>query len=196
MKSSVICAVLSIFNSQNNRMKVTDLYSLFEANNLFTKELHLDRNEYLSTSGTIATDIYFIKEGSLKIYVINDAEEQIIRFGYQNNIIASLDSFLSDKPSDFYIQAIKKTTVKVISKVDLMVFLHSDHSYLKLWIAILEDMVLQQMEREKDLLITSPKERYERVLKRSPKLFQEIPNKHIANYLRMKPETLSRLKKS
>ncbi len=63
-------------------MKITDLYSLFETNNLFTKELHLDRNEYLSTSGTIDTDIYFIKEGSLKIYVVNDAEEQIIRFGY------------------------------------------------------------------------------------------------------------------
>ena len=43
-------------------MKVTDLYSLFEANNLFTKELHLDRNEYLSTNETIDTDIYFIKE--------------------------------------------------------------------------------------------------------------------------------------
>ena len=177
-------------------MKVTDLYSLFKANNLFNKELYLDRNEYLSTLGTIDTNVYFIKEGSLKIYVINEDKEQIIRFGYQNNIIASLDSFLSDKPSDFYIQAIKKTTVKVISKADLMTFLNSDANYLKLWIAILEDMVIQQMEREKDLLLTSPKERYERVLKRSPQLFQEIPNKHIANYLRMKAETLSRLKKS
>lgn len=188
--------VLSTFNLENKHMKVTDLYNLFEENNLFNKELHLDRNQYLSTCGKVDTDIYFIKEGSLKIYVVNDAEEQIIRFGYQNNIVASLDSFLSEKPSDFYIQAIKKTTVKVISKADFIAFLNSDPGYLKLWIAILEDMVLQQMEREKDLLITSPKERYERVLKRSPQLFQKIPNKHIANYLRMKPETLSRLKKS
>jgi hypothetical protein len=58
----------------------------------------------------------------------------------------------------------------------------------------LEDLVLQQLEREKDLLINAPAERYERVLKRSPKLFQEVPNKYIANYLRMSPETLSRLK--
>jgi hypothetical protein len=43
-------------------------------------------------------------------------------------------------------------------------------------------------------LINAPAERYERVLKRSPKLFQEVPNKYIANYLRMSPETLSRLK--
>ena len=128
-------------------MKVIDLYSLFEENNLFTKELHLDRNEYLSTSGAIDTDIYFIKEGSLKIYVINDDEEQIIRFGYQNNIIASLDSFLSGKPSDFYIQAIKKSTVKVISKADFITFLHSDPNYLKLWIAILEDMVAEKVKK-------------------------------------------------
>jgi hypothetical protein len=58
----------------------------------------------------------------------------------------------------------------------------------------LEDLVVQQLEREKDLLINAPGERFERVLTRSPKLFQEIPNKYIANYLRMSPETLSRLK--
>ncbi len=56
-------------------------------------------------------------------------------------------------------------------------------------------LTLQQLEREIDILTKSPKERYERVLRRSPQLFQEIPNKHIANYLRMSPETLSRLKK-
>jgi len=55
---------------------------------------------------------------------------------------------------------------------------------------------LQQMERERDLLTSSPMERYLRVKDRSPQLFQEIPNKYIASYLRMTPETLSRLKKS
>lgn len=65
-----------------------------------------------------------------------------------------------------------------------------------MWVKILENLVIQQMEREIDILTSSPKERYERVLKRSPQLFQHIPNRHIANYLRMTPETLSRLKKS
>ncbi|MCY1222048.1 hypothetical protein D9M69_651860 [compost metagenome] len=77
-----------------------------------------------------------------------------------------------------------------------MDFISKEPENLTLWAEILEDLVLQQIEREKDLLTHSPKERYERVLKRSPQLFQEIPNKHIANYLRMTPETLSRLKKS
>ncbi|MBN9337378.1 MAG: Crp/Fnr family transcriptional regulator, partial [Chryseobacterium sp.] len=92
--------------------------------------------------------------------------------------------------------AIKASTVKIASKKDFYELINSSNENLKLWSSILEDLVLQQIEREKDLLYSSPKIRYERVLKRSPKLFQEIPNKYIANYLRMSPETLSRLKKS
>ncbi len=57
-------------------------------------------------------------------------------------------------------------------------------------------LIYEQLEREKDILIHSPRKRYERVLKRSPQLFQEIPHKYIASYLRMSPETLSRIKKS
>lgn len=155
-----------------------------------------ERNEFLKTGGTIDTHIYFIEKGSVRIFVTDREEERIIRFGYANNIIVPLDSFLSGRPSEFYLQAIKKTTVQIITKQVFLQFIHEREEHLKAWVAILEDLVLQQLEREKDLLTHSPKERYERVLKRSPQLFQQIPHKYIANYLRMTPETLSRLKKS
>ncbi|OJX29690.1 MAG: Crp/Fnr family transcriptional regulator [Chryseobacterium sp. 36-9] len=163
---------------------------------LFWETKTLKRNELLKTSGTIDTNVYFVQQGSIRIFIEDENEERIIRFGYQGNIIVSLDSFLSGKPSEFYIQAIKASTVKIASKKDFYELINSSNENLKLWSSILEDLVLQQIEREKDLLYSSPKIRYERVLKRSPKLFQEIPNKYIANYLRMSPETLSRLKKS
>jgi CRP-like cAMP-binding protein len=177
-------------------MTPADLITLIETNNLVEKVITIERNEFLKTIGSIDTNIYFIEEGSLRVFVVDEEEERTIRFGYQNNILVSLDSFLIEKPSEFVIQAIKKTRVKVIPKKGFMEFIHQDENHLKLWIRILEDLVIQQIEREKDLLTASPKERFERVLKRSPILFQEISNRHIANYLRMTPETLSRLKKS
>lgn len=176
-------------------MKAADIIDLIERNNLIEKTLTIERNAFLKVKGSIDTNIYFIEEGSLRIFVLDDYEERIIRFGYKDNIIVSLDSFLTESPSDFYIQAIKKTSVKVIPKKSFMVFINKNEDHLKLWVKILEDLILQQIEREKDILIQSPKERFDRVLNRSPKLFQEVPNKHIANYLRMSPETLSRLKK-
>ncbi|MFN1218737.1 Crp/Fnr family transcriptional regulator [Chryseobacterium kwangjuense] len=168
---------------------------------LLDSGLHWEKKEFgrygfLKTSGSTDTDIYFVEKGSVRIFMMDENEERIIRFGYSGNIIVSLDSFLSGKPSELYIQAIKKTIVRTATKKDFYEFIRSSEENLKFWNSILEDLVLQQMEREKDLLISSPKERFDRVLKRSPKLFQEVPNKYIANYLRMSPETLSRLKKS
>ncbi len=163
--------------------------------NLSDKKVTLERNDFLKVEGSIDTNIYFIESGSLRVFVISEYEEQTIRFGYKDNLIVSLDSFLSGKPSNFYIQAIKRTEVKVISKSAFNDFLKTDKSR-NWWIEVLEGLVLQQMEREIDILTNSPKERYERVLKRSPQLFQEVPHRYIASYLRMTPETLSRLKKS
>ena len=175
---------------------ISNLIDKINTENLWDKEIELERNEYLKVRGSIDTNIYLVTHGSLRIFVIDEYEEHTIRFGYQNNLIASLDSFLNEQPSEFYIQALKKTKVKSISKKKYLSFIESTSENKKIWVMILESFVLQQMERERDILTSSPVERYNRVLKRSPQLFQEIPNKYIASYLRMTPETLSRIKKS
>jgi CRP-like cAMP-binding protein len=162
---------------------------------LSNKTITIDRNEFLKVKGSVDTNVYYIESGALRVFVLDDSEEQIIRFGYKENLIVSLDSFLTGQPSSFYIQAIKKTVLKVITKAQMDQFLSTDTNRI-LWTQILEGLVLQQIEREIDILTNSPKERYQRVLRRSPQLFQEIPNRYIANYLRMSAETLSRLKKS
>lgn len=177
-------------------MKPSELFAWMEQNQLVEKTIEIERNGFLKIAGSTDTNIYLVQEGSLRVFILDENEERTIRFGYQNNILVSLDSFLTEKPSEFVIQALKKTRVKVIPKKRFTKIINRDETNLRLWSKILEDLVIQQIEREKDLLISSPKERYERVLRRSPILFQEIPHRHIANYLRMTPETLSRLKKS
>lgn len=163
--------------------------------NLSEKTITIERNEFLKLRGSIDNHVYFIESGTVRVFVLDEEDEQNIRFGYQDDLIAALDSFLTGKPSEFYIQAIKKSTIRVISKQQIYRFLDKEENRT-FWIQMLESLVLQQLDREIDLLTSSPKERYLRVLKRSPQLFQEIPHRHIANYLRMSAETLSRLKKS
>lgn len=161
---------------------------------LSNKTLVFERNQFVKLKGSVDTNIYYVESGSLKLYILDDDDEQIIRFGYKGNILVALDSYLGGRASDFFIQAIKKTTVRVITKEQMSAFVNAGEQNRRLWTEMMENLVLQQLEREVDLLTNSPKERYLRVLKRSPQLFQEIPNRYIANYLRMSPETLSRLK--
>ena len=127
---------------------------------------------------------------------LSEYEEHIIRFGYEGSLITSLSSFLKGTPSEFYIEAIRKTSMKVISKEDLARLVNENSENLRQYTNLLETLISQQIDREIDLLITSPTERLNRVLKRSPNLFQHVPLKYIASYLRMTPETLSRIRNS
>ena len=62
-----------------------------EIKNLFEKIVIIERNEFLKVKGNIDTNIYFVESGSLRIFVLDDYEEQIIRFGYENDLIVSLE---------------------------------------------------------------------------------------------------------
>lgn len=84
--------------------------------NLSEKTITVERNEFLKVKGSIDTNVYYVESGSVRIFVLDDYEEQTIRFGYKENLIVSLDSFLTGKPSDLFIQAIKKSVIKVITQ--------------------------------------------------------------------------------
>lgn len=155
------------------------------------------RGEQIFRAGSTATEVYFIKDGSVLVSCdLGQDTGQIIRFGYRGSLITALDTYLSGAASSYTIEAIRQTTVYIIPREAMERFWSSSMERQQLWKSIIENLVLQQMEREIDLLIADPKLRYQRVLARSPRLFQEVPQKYIANYLRMTPETLSRLQKS
>lgn len=154
------------------------------------------RNALLQQAGEVNTKLYLVIDGALQIFYETESYFSTIRFAYRNSLFASLDSFITGKPSVYSIRAIRKTTLRVMEKEPFLRFLASDPENLQLWNTILSYTIVSLLERETDLLATSPRERYERVLQRSPLLFQEVPLKHIASYLRMAPETLSRLRKS
>jgi CRP/FNR family transcriptional regulator, anaerobic regulatory protein len=159
------------------------------------QKIDLKRHEFLIKEGQVEHHIYLVKNGALRVIFLTEHEEQTIRFGYENSIINSLSSFFKSTPSEFYIQAIRQTEVVAIPKKSFYEFVHSSLENLQVYTQILEDLITQQMEREIDILTTSPLERLKRVEARSPQLFQEIPAKYIAAYLRMTAETLSRIRK-
>lgn len=154
-----------------------------------------ERNEFILTEGKVENNIYVIKSGAVRAFLLTDIEELTIRFGYAGSIINSLASFIKKEPSQLYIQALRITKLAVIPRNHFEKVIAKNNDNLLAYNKLIESVLAEQIEREIDLLTQSPTERLHRVLARSPHLFQEIPNKYIANYLRMTPETLSRLLK-
>lgn len=164
--------------------------------NLWDKKVTLKRNDYLVQKGQLSPFLFFVKKGSLRIIYPSQEENYTIRFGYQYSFIGALTSFLNNTPAMFSIQAIKATELIGISRTNFSKAIDNNKMLKDFWTKRMEQLVVEQLEREIDLLTSSPLDRYQRVLNRSPRLFQEIPLKYIASYLRMTPETLSRLRNS
>lgn len=153
------------------------------------------KGDILLHQGEIEKKIYIIQSGAVRAVYRNENEEFTIRFGYKNSVITSLSSFLRKEPSSFSIEVIRKSDIIQLSGSSFQKAAESNPEFKNFYQLILEELITQQMEREIDLLTSSPLHRYRRVLLRSPALFNEIPAKYIASYLRMSPETLSRLRK-
>jgi CRP-like cAMP-binding protein len=73
----------------------------------------------LLKEGEIEKNLYYIESGAVRVFLLSAHEEQTIRLGYEGSIINSLSSFLKGSPSEFYVEAIRKTTLKVLSKAAL-----------------------------------------------------------------------------
>lgn len=178
-------------------MDVHSLKAYFDSKGLIEGENVFSRNDIIINVGESVKYLYWIESGAVRAFLIDDkGEEQNIRFGYKGDLITVLSSVFSGKSSDLYLQSLKKSRVKIVSLAKLTHLKNTEQEFSRIWVSIMENLVCQQMEREIDLLTQDPKLRYMRVLQRSPQLFQEISSRHIANYLRMTPETLSRIRKS
>lgn len=174
----------------------TFIEKLLNSNNSLIYSKTISKGDFLIKEGEIEKNIYFIESGAVRAFYLSEFEEQTIRLGYKDSIITSLSSFITGQPSEMFIEAIRKTKVKVIPREVLLDLIYESPENMKQYIQLLELQITQQIDREIDILIPSPTERLNRVLKRSPNVFQHVPLKYIASYLRMKPETLSRIRNS
>lgn len=155
--------------------------------------LSLERSDFLIHAGDRVDAFYIVRTGLLHAFYVSEHAEHTIRFGYQGSLITSIPAFYNGSESELYLQALRKSEVYIIKRQHLLNAMAQDARVHDWYIASLEGLAKQQMERELDLLTNAPTERLQRVLARSPQLFQQAPLKYIASYLRMTPETLSRI---
>lgn len=159
------------------------------------KSRRLKAREVLLDSGQVAKELYFISSGCVRMLVIDqEGQENNIGFGYQHSLITSFQSFIESQPSQLVIEAINDTEVASINKTALSKLLDGYPEISRWYQSLLEKTLAGHIQRQIELLTYSPRERYEIFLQRSGHLINNIPLKHIASYLMMTPETLSRIR--
>lgn len=153
----------------------------------------LARADVLDAELMLDNIVYYVKSGAVKVCYQREGREMILEFGLTGDFITNLFSFITGKQSNLYIQALRKSELVGIPRPYFEHVASTDPDFARIYIGHLEKLALELLQKEVMLFMRAPEERIKMLMKIRPRLFQEIPMRHIAHYLDLAPETLSRV---
>ena len=158
------------------------------------KRYSFAKGDHISQAGRVETRAYIVEQGVQRMYHEHDGNEHCLGFAYGNSWSGDYDSFVGRRPGRFQVQAMTDSILLGIERVDLLRLYDRIPAMDRWGRLIVEELIQGRATREIEQLTLPAEERYRRLLKRSPHLLQLVPQKDIASYLRMTPETFSRLR--
>lgn len=145
--------------------------------------------------GEVDNYLSFVESGAARLFFMKENKELTIRFVFQNQFLTAYDSFTQRTPSRCDIEALTDMVVWQ-SHYDDLQMLYKTHSVGNLIGRLtVEKLYVEKLNREFSFLSETAEERYLKIMKEQPDLFQRLPLKHIASYMGITPQALSRIRK-
>jgi len=160
--------------------------------------IKLRHRQFLLEAGDVCKNLYFIHKGLLRCYYIKENEETGEEtevntwFMRERDICVSVHSYYKQAPSYEYIQALEDCELICIAhdKLEEVYRKYIDFNFIGRVLTV--EYLLDWAEQLKDIRMLKAQQRYEAFRKRAPELEQRVPQKYLASFLDMQPETLSR----
>jgi len=159
-----------------------------------SKTVLLQKKEFLIKENTICSFIGFVESGVLRSILMKDGQEFTSDFFFSGSFVSVYTSFLQQTPAMVTIQAISPATIYCLSYSQFNYLLDTSSEWYKLGKYIADSFFFKKCIRESSLLQDSATERYHLLLNTFPAIEQLVTQRHIASYLGIKPESLSRIK--
>ena len=149
----------------------------------------------LLREGQISHEAYFVLDGCVRQYYLVDGEERTQNFFTEEQWVVSIKSFSDHTPSTHFLATCIDSAL-VVGNREKEEDLYRQHPRLEtISRMVMGKVFAEQQDIMASYLIETPEQRYERLLKARPDLFQRIPQYQIASYIGVKPESLSRIRK-
>jgi len=153
-----------------------------------------DKKTKLVNIGEVATTFYFVLKGISRRYFYRGKQEVITHLIKEGGMMGSVISFITGEPSCYVLETIEPVTAYSLSKKDLDELYSTNKKWDKFGRKIITAFFLQVESQILDNIRYSTKERFIYFMKNNPELVLRVPQKYLASYLEIQPETFSRLK--
>ncbi|MDP9957549.1 CRP-like cAMP-binding protein [Epilithonimonas hungarica] len=145
--------------------------------------------------GEVENYLSFVETGTARLFFEKENKDLTIRFVFNYQYLTAYDSFTQRTPSRCHVEALTDMVVWRVHYDDLQE-LYRTHTVGNLIGRLtVEALYVEKLNREFSFLSDTAEERYLKLMKEQPDLFQKIPLKHIASYMGITPQALSRIRK-
>ncbi|MDY8136123.1 Crp/Fnr family transcriptional regulator [Aquimarina sp. 2201CG5-10] len=152
------------------------------------------RGEIVVREGQFSKKAYLIVEGCARAYYLKDGKDISDWFTFENQFMAAIVSFFSEEPSPHYVEFVEDSVVFEFSKETMDYLTDKYHDFERFISKVVTETMLGLCERLYTIQFNKAEERYKHLLSIYPDITNRIPLTHIASYLGITLETLSRIR--
>jgi CRP-like cAMP-binding protein len=148
----------------------------------------------ISRENEIENYLNFITKGLVRKYYKKNKAEINTQISTEGHIIHAQESFHSRTPSEYFIETIEPSTMVSITYENLEKIYSSSHKMERLGRLVITFTMVIKDRWQMNMVKLTPRERFLDFVHKNPDLLQRVPQKYLASYLNIQPETFSRFK--
>lgn len=156
--------------------------------------IKIPKGEQLFPEGRVCSAMYFVDKGMVRQFYYKNGKDVTEHFSYEGRIVFCIESFLKQEPSRLFVETLENSVLYAIPYEELHVLMTHNSEIQMLYQKILEHALISSQEHADSQRFENAAERYERLLTTKPEIVLRAPMLHIASFLQMTPETLSRVR--
>lgn len=182
------------FLIQTIRSRVSYGEAAFSAFRAVLSQVKLQPQEIWEPAGQIGRYVGFVNNGVLRQYAERDGIEYTDTFYLEGEFLGNFESFLTQEPAWCSLQALETSELIVMPFVAMQQLYDQFPVIDRFGRLIAEQKLMELHYRTRSFLMDSPEERYRQLMIRQPALLGRVKQYYIAQYLGVKPESLSRIR--
>lgn len=161
----------------------------------FLQTRQIKNKDIILREGQVCKELGFINNGAFRMYYLSEEKEINTHFSFENEFVVNYDSFLQEAPSRYFIQALEDAEIVTFNLQTLQHAYNQSQNWERFGRIMAEYSYKLTTKRVEGFMFMDAEQRYLQMMKETPHFLERVPLYHLASYLGLERESLSRLRK-